>query len=429
MTKSKNVSKMAATPSKNQRSKKSKNEVFEESDSEEECGLCNSSFGENKKLIQCDGPCENWFHNECSNLSPEDYKYISKNSVNSGLKWLCVECDPKLKLPNNKSSNKIAIELLKENKKLNHENKKMAIEIELLKQEKKSSMINSNNIIPIGPSSSAIEDTNKINENKADQPHKMSYSDVLIVKQKANTSKFNVKNLVTSKIDPSKIQAKVGKINQREDGSVEICCEDHESKERLVTSINEQMGDKIDIDINPKYIASKKIEFIVKNNGIRLAENNDELLKEIIRQNDIPNNIENFNVKILRRKSIMKNSAELIIMKLDLNSYNYVMEKRHGRISLHWQSSMVKNHVNVIQCFQCQAYGHHAKECRSRVWCRYCGDNHHSSDCDEYEFKQCVNCCQKNKHHHMKTDTRHYATDRQCPVFISIKEKLENRNK
>ena len=50
--------------------------------------------------------------------------------------------------------------------------------------------------------------------------------------------------------------------------------------------------------------------------------------------------------------------------------------------------------VSVRQCFNCQSFGHSAKNCRSKPKCVICGDSHSNKGCLKKEAKQpkCANC-------------------------------------
>jgi hypothetical protein len=144
----------------------------------------------------------------------------------------------------------------------------------------------------------------------------MSYSEVLLVKQKDITSKVNIKNLVTKNVDQSKLKAKINKVSQRQDGSVLICCEDKESKQKLITSINETIGDTVDVEIDPKKTKiPKKIEFIIDIQGDKL--NDEEMIETIIHHNDIQISGQNFKLGILKRIPVHQNKSELVIIQID----------------------------------------------------------------------------------------------------------------
>ena len=50
--------------------------------------------------------------------------------------------------------------------------------------------------------------------------------------------------------------------------------------------------------------------------------------------------------------------------------------------------------VSVRQCFNCQSFGHSAKNCRSKQKCLICGESHSHKGCLNKEAKKpkCANC-------------------------------------
>ena len=50
--------------------------------------------------------------------------------------------------------------------------------------------------------------------------------------------------------------------------------------------------------------------------------------------------------------------------------------------------------VSVTQCFNCQSFGHSAKNCRSKQKCLICGESHSHKGCPNKDAKKpkCANC-------------------------------------
>ena len=48
----------------------------------------------------------------------------------------------------------------------------------------------------------------------------------------------------------------------------------------------------------------------------------------------------------------------------------------------------------MTQCYNCQSFGHSAKNCRSKQKCLICGESHFHKRCPNKEAKKpkCVNC-------------------------------------
>ena len=55
--------------------------------------------------------------------------------------------------------------------------------------------------------------------------------------------------------------------------------------------------------------------------------------------------------------------------------------------------------VSVSQCFNCQSFGHSAKNCRSKIKCLICSEDHSHTGCPNREAKKpkCAYC--KGPHH------------------------------
>ena len=69
------------------------------------------------------------------------------------------------------------------------------------------------------------------------------------------------------------------------------------------------------------------------------------------------------------------------------------------------------------RCFQCQKYGHKAKECRSRTTCPICAGNHTYEECnirDSYRQQNNAHCPNCNGHHP--------ASYKGCPKYIKAKD-------
>ena len=65
------------------------------------CGFCSRAITSKSSRVQCDGPCERWFHAHCIGLNSTDYTAVSNNSF----VWICNHCDVhNVGLPNLHSS-------------------------------------------------------------------------------------------------------------------------------------------------------------------------------------------------------------------------------------------------------------------------------------------------------------------------------------
>ena len=73
-----------------------------------------------------------------------------------------------------------------------------------------------------------------------------------------------------------------------------------------------------------------------------------------------------------------------------------------------YQVEEFRRPISVTQCFNCQSFGHSAKNCRSKQKCLICGGSHSHKGCTNREAKKakCANC-----------SGPHVASYRGCPEY------------
>ena len=73
-----------------------------------------------------------------------------------------------------------------------------------------------------------------------------------------------------------------------------------------------------------------------------------------------------------------------------------------------YQVEEFRRPILVTQCFNCQSFGHSAKNCRSKQKCLICGESHSHKGCPNREAKKakCANC-----------SGPHVASYRECPEY------------
>lgn len=102
-----------------------------------------------------------------------------------------------------------------------------------------------------------------------------------------------------------------------------------------------------------------------------------------------------------------------VVVACDIPTLKRVIEK--GSVIVGMDSKNVYEHIDILQCFNCQRFGHVAGTCRSQPSCRNCGQDHMSKLCGVTENISCVNCKREQKNGH-RFNTGHRSTDERCPV-------------
>ncbi|CAL1672107.1 unnamed protein product [Lasius platythorax] len=100
-----------------------------------------------------------------------------------------------------------------------------------------------------------------------------------------------------------------------------------------------------------------------------------------------------------------------------------------GRIFLHFLACNFVDHVRILQCFRCLAFGHLARDCKAMPSCGHCSEPHESKDCKRKDQPPiCCNC--RGLSGAATSDIAHSALDAaKCPILgKKIKDKIVNTN-
>lgn len=101
------------------------------------------------------------------------------------------------------------------------------------------------------------------------------------------------------------------------------------------------------------------------------------------------------------------------IINCDISALKILLEK--GSVICGFAEKNVYEHIRVLQCFNCQRFGHVAANCSADPVCRYCSGNHASPICEDKSLKKCSNCVRENNVNGSKFNILHRASDERCP--------------
>lgn len=108
----------------------------------------------------------------------------------------------------------------------------------------------------------------------------------------------------------------------------------------------------------------------------------------------------------------MNGKYKNIIIACDLQTLKRALEK--GSVIVGLDSKNVFEYIEILQCFNCQRFGHVAATCRFSPCCKICSEDHLSRLCGEGAKPCCANCKRENKNG-SSFNTNHRASDERCP--------------
>ena len=92
-----------------------------------------------------------------------------------------------------------------------------------------------------------------------------------------------------------------------------------------------------------------------------------------------------------------------------------------NRLYLGCKVQQATDYVHLVQCYNCNAFGHKADACSRRgSVCLYCAGNHRSHSCTKKKQPKdyrCINCLNSNDKH-LSSHADHAANDELCPCVI-----------
>ena len=204
-------------------------------------------------------------------------------------------------------------------------------------------------------------------------------------------------------------------------GDITVVCETEEVRNQLkdlVTSKNEDIMISTPREIRhaativglpQEYDKEEVLEMLVKQNGY---------IRKFAMNNKIDDHIRVHIVKPL------KNNENRYQIFCDLSSVlREGFHQYNDKLTLGLSSCKVYDRYNVKRCYNCQNFGHIAKDCPTKETpvCGKCSEEHNTIDC-QTPNPRCINCVRNNCE-----DLHHPTSSIQCPSLVKEREQLKKK--
>lgn len=104
---------------------------------------------------------------------------------------------------------------------------------------------------------------------------------------------------------------------------------------------------------------------------------------------------------------------------------------KKGKIIYDLKECRIFDFFELIQCIQCNGYGHFKIDCRFGEKCKFCAESHKSADCTDKTNFKCTNCLRSNAQG-KSFNVNHIATYDKCPSrmerIYALKNNLISKN-
>lgn len=224
---------------------------------------------------------------------------------------------------------------------------------------------------------------------------------ILVVPKQDQTVQVTQKD-VMNLMDPTEIP--IGKMRNATKGTNVFEGRNKEDLDTIRRYAEEKLGSSYDVKLSelrkPKIIVS----------GLSEKMSDEEIVTKLKKQNEVIQDSE------LRVVSIFGKHKLNVVIEIDSDSFNKIMTGECKKLNIGWSSCMVKEYVNVLNCFKCQGFNHKAKDCTKTRACKKCAGEHDVSECRS-KVTRCTNCIQANQKLNLNLHTNHVARSEKCKVM------------
>lgn len=381
------------------------------------CGICNNTaVGKKYPSLSCGGSCKKLYHLSCIG-GPADLPQYMKDVP--GLQWKCDVCrhlndsffdDGKLQdIFQERVDN-----FLDGFNSMLDELKLQFVEIA---RNKVSQITLPSTSSSINKPPSESSSSSKINKPLYASVVRSSSQPAIIIKPKNAQPNQQTKSDILQNFNPIKSDTNFNKIKHIKDGGLIISCSSTEQTSKFKKQAEQKLSTNYEIrEIKPIHPR------------IRLVGISGELDPETLREYILKQNCELFSddseCKIIKTWSTKKNNNLFqATLQLDITSYNKVMN--NGYLIVGLDVCRVYDAVNILRCFNCNAYNHSRINCNKDVTCPRCAASHSLDKCNADKLK-CINCVSLNASKNLNLSTEHAAWDHnECSVYLNAVAKLK----
>ena len=371
--------------------------------------------------LQCFS-CNDFFHVDCKSASADD-KVANRTTINNFLLkstkrnflFFCDRCLTQMEI--NKSETEARrIGVLED--KMAGMDQKLGEIMGLLKaqnqtpdKEKAPAVSNPT----LAPTDNIWFDVDRLAEVKAPEPKA-----VLVINKTSNPhTNEETHDLVEKVITDNAVSLKNSRTNK--DGDLVIVCESKEARDELKNLVHE--ADK-NIRMNSPNVKLNTITLV----GLQKAYEKEEIIQKLVTQNDflkkftIRNDIaDHMKIHVVKPLWNKQTVFQAVASVSPVLREGFCVNKDKAVIGL--TSCKVYDKKQAKRCFNCQDYGHLAKDCPEATVpsCGKCGENHRTDHCTSEE-RNCVNCKR-----HGNPDAKHSVFYYNCPVLVKHHKEEEKK--
>jgi hypothetical protein len=242
------------------------------------------------------------------------------------------------------------------------------------------------------------DDSEKLSTIKAPKPKPQ-----VVIKKSSEENQNKIEEVLIQK----KVQ--VAQSFKNKEGDLVVVCDtdqECENVKNLVTTISEDTEVRTPNEKRPsitivglpnEYPKDEIMQQLVLQNGF---------IKGFANQNDIKEHLEIFAVRPLKKNENIYQAFASVSPTLREGIKHF-----NDKLTIGFAKCKVYDRYHVKRCFNCQHFGHYAKECPTSEEhvCGKCNGSHLTKDCDVAQPK-CANCVRENAE-----DSSHPAFDSKCP--------------